>query len=58
MEHRIGEFIKHWACGILVTGEIISIGNDGVKTKHVPVIWGNDKFTETFITFKMVAKLN
>ena len=48
-ELKIGDSIKHYCSGVIVTGEVIETGKDFVVTKHDPVNWGSDIYTNTRI---------
>lgn len=44
---KIGDTIKHYCSGLIVTGKVIEVKNDGVITEHEPVQWGRDIYTKT-----------
>lgn len=44
---KIGDTISHYCCGLIVTGTVIELKNDGVITEHEPVSWGRDIYTRT-----------
>jgi hypothetical protein len=50
---KIGDKIKHYATGVIVTGEVIEVTNTGtryqVKTKHEPQMWHGGKHDTTLI---------
>lgn len=46
---KIGDTIQHYCFGELITGEVIEIGENRLKTRHPPIRWGNDIITETNI---------
>lgn len=46
---KIGDKIQHYLFGDIVDAEVIETDGRGVKTKHKPIRWGNDEFTETYV---------
>ena len=47
---KIGDKIEHYCFGSLITGTVIEIGKNQVKTKHDPIRWGDAVFEETNIS--------
>ena len=47
---KIGQKITHFCFGNLVEGEVIRIDGRGALTRHEPIRWGNDFFSETYIS--------
>jgi hypothetical protein len=46
---KIGDKVKHYCFGNLIEGEVIQTDGRGVLTRHEPIQWGREKFTETYI---------
>lgn len=49
LELKIGDTIKHYCCGQIVTAKVVRMEANGIVTEHEPVRWGRDEYTETFI---------
>lgn len=44
---RIGQNVQHYCCGKVVWGTVVRLTDKGMRTKHKPVLWHNQWFTET-----------
>jgi len=49
--YKLGQIIKHWCAGCIVSGEIIEINEsrNDMLTVHDPVNWGGEIYTKTRI---------
>lgn len=48
-ELKVGDKITHYCFGKIVEGTVKKLLKNGVVTKHEPVQWGRDKFSESFV---------
>ena len=46
---KVGDKLTHYCSGEIVEGIVKNIGIDFVVTKHDPIRWGENYFTETTI---------
>ena len=45
---KVGDIVEIFCTGLKVSAKVIELNNDGFKTEHKPVNWGNDVYTTTF----------
>lgn len=46
---KIGDKIQHYCFGNLLDAEVIETDGRSIKTKHEPIQWGRDTWTESWI---------
>jgi hypothetical protein len=48
-ELKIGDKIQHFCFGNLIDAEVIETDGRGVTTRHEPIQWGRDTWTESYV---------